>query len=114
VNGASLGAAIAAAAALIAAYLSYRASTKANQVSDRKVDLEEHRDAIERLKKIIDEQDRYSERQRMQVDRLSTSMESVQTQLTRETQISSVLRDEIRALQGQVALLQRMADRPTI
>jgi peptidoglycan hydrolase CwlO-like protein len=85
---------------LLTAWFAYRASSRANAANDRKVDLEEHRDSIDRLKKIIEEQDKHIERVRAQLDR-------VQTQLAREQDVSNALRNEIRALQGQVDELTR-------
>lgn len=83
---------ISAAVALGGGYLSYRATTKANATSDRKVDLEEFRDQQNRYKEMLAEQDRMIERLRNQMDR-------VQDQLAREQDVSNALRNEVRALQ---------------
>jgi chromosome segregation ATPase len=82
------------------AVLAFRSSTTANAANARKVDLEEHRDAIERLHRIIDEQDKHIERVRIQLDR-------VQDQLAREQDVSNALRATVRALQEQVDELMR-------
>lgn len=89
---------ISAVVALVGGYLSYRATTKANATSDRKVDLEEYRDQQNRYKEMMAEQDRHIDRIRAQLDR-------VQDQLAKEQDVSNALRNEIRALQGQVDLL---------
>ncbi len=91
---------IAAMASALTAILAFRSSSRANSTSDRKVDLEEHRDAIDRLKKIIEEQDRHVERVRLQLDR-------VQEQLAKEQDVSLVLRTQIRNLQDQIDELSR-------
>lgn len=109
-NASVVAAVVAAVAATAAAWLSYKASTRANQVSDRKVDLEEWRDQTARYKQIIDEQDRYNERLRSQIDRLNAQMDAVQAQLAKEYDVSSALRDQIRALQGQVRSLELLVD----
>jgi peptidoglycan hydrolase CwlO-like protein len=100
VNASVLVAVIATAVSVFTAVLTYRVSTKANASDARKVDLEEHRDALDRLKRVIDEQDKHIERVRAQADR-------VQEQLAREQDVSFALRNEIRALQGQVDELIR-------
>lgn len=98
-------AAVAAAfAAIVTAALSFRAATRANATSDRKVDLEEFRDAQQRYKEMLAEADRHVERVRAQLER-------VQDQLAREQDVSNALRNEIRALQGQVDLLERSMSR---
>lgn len=78
----------------------FKAASHANQANARKVDLEEHRDALERLRKIIEEQDRHVERIRAQLER-------VQEQLAREQDVSNALRAQIRSLQDQVDSLLR-------
>lgn len=82
------------------AFLTFRSASHANAASAKKVDLEEHRDAISRLKLIIDEQDRHVERVRAQLER-------VQEQLAREQDVSMTLRAQIRSLQEQVDSLLR-------
>lgn len=93
-----------AAIALVTAVLTFKSSAQANRANSRKVDLEEHRDAIERLRKIIEEQDRHMERVRLQLDR-------VQEQLAREQDVSMLLRAQVRALQDQVDVLMRSRSR---
>lgn len=90
----------AAGVSVFTAVLTYRAATKANNANARKVDLEEHRDALDRLRKIIEEQDRHVERVRAQLER-------VQEQLAREQDVSMTLRVQIRSLQEQVDSLLR-------
>lgn len=97
-------ASIAAAVAVVTAVLTFRASAEANRANDRKVDLEEHRDAMDRLRKIIEEQDRHVDRVRIQLDR-------VQEQLAREQDVSFALRAQVRALQEQVDALTRSRQR---
>lgn len=92
------------AVSLVTAVLTFRSATAANKASLRKVDLEEHRDSIDRLRKIIEEQDRYIERVRFQLER-------VQEQLAREQEVSNALRVQIRTLQDQVDGLMRSRDR---
>jgi chromosome segregation ATPase len=103
-NAASIGAVLAALAAVIGAALSYRASTRANATSDRKVDLEEFRDQQTRYKEMLSEADRHIDRIRSQLDR-------VQDQLGREQDVSNLLRNEVRSLQGQVDMLERTMSR---
>lgn len=93
-------ASIAAGISGLTAVLTFRAAAGANRANSRKVDLEEHRDAIERMRKIIDEQDKHVERVRSQLDR-------VQEQLARELDVSNVLRAQVRVLQDQVDDLMR-------
>lgn len=101
---------ISAAVALVGGFMSYRASTRANATSDRKVDLEEFRDQQTRYTSMIETQEKFNDRLRAQIDRLSAQVDSLQQQLARETDVSNALRDQVRALQGQMALLQRMTD----
>lgn len=101
---------IAALAALAGAILTYQSSTRANAVTDRKVDLEEHRDSLTRLKGIIEEQDKYQDRLRTQIDKMTSQLESVQQQLARERDVSQLLRAQVATLQDQVRMLQRMVD----
>lgn len=101
---------IAALAALAGAILTYQSSTRANQATDRKVDLEEHRDSVARLKVIIDEQDKYQSGLRAQIERMTSQLESVQLQLARERDVSQLLRAQVATLQDQVRTLQRMVD----
>lgn len=82
------------------AVLTFRSAAAANAANARKVDLEEHRDALGRLRQIIDEQDRHIERVRAQLDR-------VQEQLAREQDVSMALRVQVRSLQAQVDELMR-------
>lgn len=97
---ASIPAIVAALAAIVAAYLTFRSSSKANATNDRKVDLEEHREAVDRLKKIIEEQDKH-------VDRVRTQLDRVQDQLAKEQDVSSALRQSLYNLQDQVNELMR-------
>jgi small-conductance mechanosensitive channel len=110
VNPAVVAAVVAAIAAIVGGLLSYRASTRANNVSDRKVDLEEYRDAQARLQQIIVEQDRHNDRLRVQVDRTNAQMDLLQQQVAREVDVSNALRNEVRALQGQIMLLEKLVD----
>lgn len=95
-----------------AATLTYRASAKANSANARKVDLEEHRDSMSRLQAIINEQDRFSERLRAQLDRVNTQLDSLQQQLSHEQNASLVLRQQVTALQEHVRTLQAMIADP--
>lgn len=103
-NGALALAGIAALVSIVTALLTFRSSSRANATNDRKVDLEEHREAIDRLKKIIEEQDKHVDRVRIQLDR-------VQDQLAKEQDVSSTLRNQIRSLQDQVNELSRSRQR---
>lgn len=82
------------------AFLTFRSASAANKANAKKVDLEEHRDALARMRQIIEEQDRHIERVRSQLDR-------VQEQLAREQDVSMTLRVQIRSLQNQVDELMR-------
>lgn len=97
---------VASAVALIGAGLTYKHATRANDTSDRKVDLEAHRDALDRLKKIIEDQDRYIQRIQAQADRVQAQSDRMQDQLGREQEVSSQLRGQTRILQEQVKVLQ--------
>lgn len=100
---------LAAAAAVVAAVLSFRSSAQANRVSARKVDVEDHRAQMDRLQQIITEQDRYADRLRSEIERLGSKTEAVQSQLAKEQDVSNLLRNQIRALQGQVFALEQLA-----
>lgn len=82
------------------AVLTWRAATAANVANAKKVDLEEHRDALGRMRQIIDEQDKH-------IERVRTQLERVQEQLAREQDVSMTLRVQIRSLQTQVDELMR-------
>lgn len=103
---------IAAVAALGGGFLSFRAATRANRTSDRKVNLEEHRDSIDRLKRIIEEQDKHQERQterhRAELDRLNRQLDSVQAQLSQEQNVGRLLRSQVSTLEDQVRTLRRL------
>lgn len=91
---------IAAAVSAGTAALTFRVGAAANTANAKKVDLEDHRDALARLRQIIDEQDRHVERVRAQLER-------VQEQLAREQEVSMALRLQILSLQNQVDELMR-------
>ncbi len=91
---------VAAAVSAGTAVLTFRSAAAANRANAKKVDLEEHRDALARMRQIIDEQDKHIERVRAQLDR-------VQEQLAREQDVSMALRTQIRSLQSQVDELMR-------
>lgn len=103
-NPAVIAAVIAALAALGGAWLTYRASSRANKTNDRKVDLDEFKEAQAWYKERLAEADRHLERIRAQLDR-------VNDQLAREQDVSNALRNELRSLQGQVDLLERTLSR---
>jgi peptidoglycan hydrolase CwlO-like protein len=92
---------LAAVVSLGTAGLTYRAASRANATSDRKVDIEEFKAQQDRYKEMLSEQDRHIDRVRAQMDRL-------QDQLAREQDVSNALRNEVRALQGQVDALTRL------
>jgi septal ring factor EnvC (AmiA/AmiB activator) len=100
VSSATNAAMIAATAALATAGLSFRSSTRANRSGDRRVGLEEHRDAMARLQTIIDQQDKHQ-------DRIRQQMERVQDQLAKEQDVSAALRNQIMLLQIQLDELMR-------
>lgn len=95
---------VAALGSLGAAAMAFRSSSAANRSNDRKVDLEEHRDAIKYLREIIEEQDKHVERVRAQLER-------VQEQLVQEQDVSNALRIQVRQLQDQVDELMRSRER---
>ncbi len=82
-----------------AAYLSYRASSHANAVSAKKVDAEAFDRAAALYDKALQAAERETERMRSQVDRINQ-------QLAQEQDVSNLLRNQIRALQGQVDSLE--------
>jgi small-conductance mechanosensitive channel len=79
--------------------LAYRASTKANAQTERKVDGEAYERAQQFWEKQLGAADLQLERVRSQLDRISD-------QLSKEQDISNYLRDQIRVLQGQVRILE--------
>ncbi len=104
INPTVIAAIVAALAAGLSAWLAYRSSSKANATNDRKVDMDEFKEAQAWYKERLAEADRHIERIRAQLDR-------VNDQLAREQDVSNVLRNEVRALQGQVDLLERSMTR---
>lgn len=92
-DGAMIGSIAAAGAAGYSAFLTYRNSKKANDLTARKVSLDEFDAQQERYRKLIDEmQD--------QLDRLSRLLKEEQSE-------SDVLRQQVRVLHDTVAKLQR-------
>lgn len=100
ISPAVLAAVVAAIAAIIGAWLTYRSSSRANAVQDRKVSIEDFDAQQERYRKLLAEQDRVIEKIQAQMDRL-------QDQLAREQEVASTLRSHIRTLQGEIDDLQR-------
>lgn len=88
---------VAAGASLITAGVTFRSTAQAHRANARKVDLEEHRDGLDRLQKIIAQQDRHIER--------------LQEQLAREQSDTTTLRAQVRSLQLQVDDLARSRSR---
>jgi peptidoglycan hydrolase CwlO-like protein len=86
-------ASIAAIAALGGTWLTYRSSSRANELSGRKVDLEEFREVKDRYRDMLAEADK-------QIDRL-------RDQAVRDQNEISGLRSQVRTLQTQVDLLER-------
>lgn len=97
----------------ISGVLAYRASTRANLINSRKVDVEDFNAQAERYRQIIAEQDRHLDRLRTQIDRLQLQMDAVNTQASREVDISNGLRDQVRALRGQVTVLEQLVEKRT-
>lgn len=112
INPAVVVAIISAVVAGAGGVLSYRAATKANRTSDRKVDLEEHRDSIDRLKKIIDEQDahqaRLTQRHRAEMDLVNRQLDDVQAQMSQQQKVERLLRSQVSTLEDQVRTLRRL------
>jgi chromosome segregation ATPase len=100
VDSATIIAGGSAAIALTTALLTYRSSAAANRAGQQKVGLEEHRDAMERLRQIIEEQDKH-------IDRIRVQLERVQDQFAHEQDVSAQLRSQLRSLQDQVDELMR-------
>lgn len=89
---------VAAVLSVVTALLTYRSASRANAISSRKVDVEEFNAQQSRYKEMLAEQDRH-------VERIRTQMERLQDQLAREQDVSNALRNEIRALKGQIDAL---------
>lgn len=98
------------AVAAVATYLTYRTNLRAAASTDRKVTMEEHRDSMARLQAIINEQDKFSDRLRTQIDRMYAQLDSLQDQLSRERDVSQLLRTQVTSLQDQVRTLQHMVN----
>lgn len=86
----------------LAALLSFRASTSANKVSEKKVDAEAYERSQQFYEKLLAEADKALDRLRTQVDRLQDQLDRVNTQLAQEQDVSNLLRNHVRALQTQV------------
>lgn len=91
---------IAGMAAVIGAGFSFRASTKANQLADRKVDMEAYDRNIVYYEKLIANLEK-------DVERFRTSVDRVNAQLAQEQDVSNALRNQVRTMQSQLDLLER-------
>ncbi len=89
---------LAALAAIAGGLFSYKSSRAANATAARTVSQDEFDRQAARYRDMLAEQDKHIDRIRSQLDR-------VQDQLAREQDVSNALRNEIRALQGQVDAL---------
>jgi len=86
-----LTAGIAAAAAGYSAYLTYRNSKKANDISARKVSIEEFDAQQKRYRDLLDDQQKLLDRMQEQVDRLGRMLHDEQS-------VSDSLRQQVREL----------------
>lgn len=86
--------------------LSYRAASRANAISARKVDSEAYDRAAIFYDKLLASADRELTRLRGQVDGLHNQFDRVNNQLNQEQDVSNVLREQVRALQLQVRTLE--------
>jgi chromosome segregation ATPase len=86
----------------LAALLSYRASTAANKVSEKKVDAEAYERSQQFYEKLLGEADKALDRLRGQVERLQDQLDRVNGQLAQEQDVSNLLRNHVRSLQTQV------------
>ena len=97
---------ISAITALIGAFFTYRASVKATNVEDKKVDQEAYDQAILFYQKQLDDANKQIDRVTTQMDRMSASLERVSNQLATEQNVSTSLRSQVRTLDGQIELLR--------
>ncbi|MEV0382435.1 hypothetical protein [Nonomuraea sp. NPDC050643] len=95
-----LAAIVAGLAAVVGAWFAYRASTKANQLADRKVDMEAYDRNIVYYEKLIANLEK-------DVERFRTSVDRVNAQLAQEQDVSNALRNQVRTMQAQLDLLER-------
>ena len=92
---------IAATAASVPGILAWRASSRANATSDRKVDAE----AFDRAAALYDKALAAAERE---TERLRSQVERINAQLAQEMDVSNVLRNQVRTLESQVRTLESL------
>lgn len=95
IDGAIVIAAVSAVGSGFAAYLAYRASSRANDIGEKKVDAEAYDRSHAFYEKLLGQADTQLERLRVQVERLND-------QLAKEQDVSNLLRNHVRTLQSQV------------
>lgn len=96
---------VAAVTAIASAWFTYRASMKASQISEMKVDQEAYDRAVGFYQKQLDDAGKQVDRINLQMERLQTQLDRVSTQLDQEKNTSSILRSQITNLQSQVDTL---------
>jgi peptidoglycan hydrolase CwlO-like protein len=93
-------------AALVAAFcgvMTYRASTRANNVASRSIDQE----GFDRALKWRDEE---LSRVTQQAERMSNQINKISDQLASEQDVSNALRNQVRTLQGMVDTLKQQVE----
>jgi peptidoglycan hydrolase CwlO-like protein len=87
------------------AYFIYRASVKATNVEDKKVDQAAYDRAIEFYQKQLDDMTKQIDRATAQVDRLNLQIEKMSSQLGAERDVSNALKSQVAILKAQVEVL---------
>jgi peptidoglycan hydrolase CwlO-like protein len=100
--------------AIIAAAFAYRSSVRAASTTEQanvraealaatKVDAEAYERSQHFYEKLLAESDKHLDRLRQQVDSLNAQVDRVNARLAQEQDVSSVLREQVRALTTQVS-----------
>jgi peptidoglycan hydrolase CwlO-like protein len=93
------------AGSVIGAYFIYRASVKATNVEDKKVDQAAYDRAIEFYQKQLDDMSKQIDRATAQVDRLNLQLDKVTSELGTERGTNAVLKSQVDILKNQAELL---------
>jgi peptidoglycan hydrolase CwlO-like protein len=87
------------------AYFTYRASVKATNVEDKKVDQAAYDRAIEFYQRQLDDMTKQIDRAMAQADRLNLQLEKVTSELGTERGMTAALKSQVDILKTQVELL---------
>ncbi|WP_157253225.1 hypothetical protein [Nonomuraea typhae] len=91
---------VAGVSAVVGAGFSFRASTRANQLAERKVEQEAYDKNIAYYEKLV-------ARLEKDLDQLRATVDRANDQLAHEQDVSKALRDQIRTMQRQLDILER-------